>query len=234
MFRIPKLRVRNLQCHSSRLADYCLCSHSPCRILHGYGNWSLLIVADIQCNFRTRFRDFRHDAVILHRLFRPFQKINIPEDTAHPELILIFEIRTIAPFQDKYGNRILALFYRVCHIELARCMGHLTVSGIGAIHPYIKAAIHALKVQVQLRCLLILRIRKRMHIRTTRNILRHIRRIKRKWIADIRILMCVIACHLPDTRHRNLIKIRRIITALIKCIPHIIDALKIPEFPHAV
>ena len=223
MFRIPKLRVRNLQCHSSRLADYCLCSHSPCRILHGYGNRSLLIVADIQCNFRTRFRDFRRDPIILHRLFRPLQKIDIPEDTAHPELILIFEIRTIAPFQDKYGNRILALFYHVCHIELARCMGHLTVSGI-----------HALKVQVHLRSLLILRIRKRMHIRTTRNILRHIRRIKRKWIAEIRVLMRVIACHLPDTRHRNLIKIRRIITALIKCIPHIIDALKIPEFPHTV
>ena len=234
MFRIPKLRVRNLQCHSSSLADFRLCNHIPCRILHGYGNRSLLIVADIQCNFRTCFRDFRRDAVILHRLFRPLQKIDIPEDATHPELILIFEIRTIAPFQDKYGNRILALFYHVCHIKLARCMGHLTVSGIGAIHPYIKAAIHALKVQVHLRSLLILRIRKRMHIRTTRNILRHIRRIKRKWIAEIRVLMRVIACHLPDTRHRNLIKIRRIITALIKCIPHIIDALKIPEFPHAV
>ena len=234
MFRIPKLRVRNLQCHSSSLADFRLCNHISCRILHGHGNRSLLIVADIQCNFRTRFRDFRRDAIILHRLFRPFQKIDIPEDTAHPELILIFEIRTIAPFQDKYGDRILALFYHVCHIKLARCMGHLTISGIGAIHPYIKAAIHALKVQVHLRCFLILRIRKRMHIRTTRNILRHIRRIKRKWIADIRILMCVIACHLPDTRHRNLIKIRCIITTLIKCILHIINALKIPEFPHAV
>ena len=234
MFRIPKLRVRNLQCHSSRLVDFCLCSHSPCRILYGYGDRSLLIVADIQCNFRTCFRDFRRDAVILHRLFRPLQKIDIPEDAAHPKLILIFKVRTIAPFQNEYSNCIFALFYHVRHIELARRMGHLTISGIDAIHPHIKTAVHTFEIQIYLRCLLILRIRKRMHIRTTRNILRHIRRIKRKWIADIRILMCVVACHLPDTRHRNLIKIRRIIIALIKCILHIIDALKIPKLPHAV
>ena len=186
------------------------------------------------CRFLCASDNLCSDMVIADCLRRAFQQIDITKNTAHPELILIFQVRAIAPLQIQDGKGIPTLPDLCRHIELTHSMCYLTVSYIHTVQPHIEAAVHSFKIQKYFRRLLLLLIIKRVHICPTRHILRYIRRIKWKRIPDIRILMGIIACHLPGTRHRNLIKSGAIIFHVVKFFIYIINALKIPESPVTV
>ena len=113
-------------------------------------------------------------------------------------------------------------------------MRNLAVSYVRAIDPYVKATVYSFKVQKRFWRFLISTVLKSMYIGSTRNVLWHIWWIKRKWIPDVCILVCIISSHLPYTWNLNLIKIFCIIILLKERILNVIDAVKILEFPSSI
>ncbi len=116
-------------------------------------------------------------------------------------------------------------------MKFARRVRYLAVPDIDSVEPHIKAGIHPLEVQPHFRRFLIGGIVKFIHIRAARIVLRDIRRIKRKRIADIRILMSVISGHLPDPRNIHLRVRRDIISGLIERVLPRVNAAAVAEAP---
>ena len=169
--------------------------------------------------------------IVLDSVFRTFQKIHVPENTAHTELVLIFKIASIAPLHHQNSQGVFTLPEQFCHIKLTGGMGNLAVTHKTSIHPYIETGIHTLKVQVSLRGLRILLIGKIPDISAAGIHYRNIRRIHWERIAGIGILVVVITVILPDPRHFHLIKSRCVIAIPEKFFLHIINVLKITELP---
>ena len=48
--------------------------------------------------------------IILYVIFRPAYQIDIPDDTGHPEFVLIFQVRTVTPLENKDRQYVLPLF----------------------------------------------------------------------------------------------------------------------------
>ena len=112
-------------------------------------------------------------------------------------------------------------------------MRHLAVADEAAVHPHVETGIHALKIQECPRCFLLFFPLERSHVRTARVLIRHIRRIHRERVADIRILMVVMAIILPDGRHRNRLECRSVVSFCEKLLFYIVNTGKIAEFPVA-
>ena len=172
--------------------------------------------------------------IITDCLFWAFQNVHIPENTTHTEFVLIFQIRAITPLHYQHCHRIRSILKYIGNIKLACHMRNLAVSYVRAIDPYVKATVYSFKVQKRFWRFLISTVLKSMYIDSTRNVLWHIWWIKRKWIPDVCILVCIISSHLPYTWNLNLIKIFCIIILLKERILNVIDAVKILEFPSSI
>ena len=172
--------------------------------------------------------------IITDCLFWAFQNVHIPENTTHTEFVLIFQIGTITPLHYQHCHRICSILKYIGNIKLTGHMRNLAVSYVRAIDPYVKATVYSFKVQKRFWRFLISTVLKSMHIGSTRNVLWHIWWIKRKWIPDVCILVCIISSHLPYTWNLNLIKIFCIIILLKERILNVIDAVKILEFPSSI
>ncbi len=175
--------------------------------------------------------DRRFHKIIPYDFIRTNQQINITEDTTHTEFILVFQIASVAPFQNEDRQFIFPLPNRLAHIKFAGGMGYLAITDIIPIQPYIKAGIHTFKIQICFRRILFLPVIKFIDISTTRIIPGNIRRIKRKRIADVGILVGVVSGHLPDPGNIYPFISRIIITIFIKFLFQVIYAVIIAEFP---
>ena len=113
-------------------------------------------------------------------------------------------------------------------------MRHLTVPHILAVEPNIEAGIHALKVQICLRCIFIGDIHKIAQISAAGVIHRHIRGIYRERIADVGILVLIITVVLPNTGDGDGVPAACIKALLIKQLFKGMDALAVLELPIAV
>ena len=169
--------------------------------------------------------------IVADAFFRAGQQINVTEDTAHPEFVLVLEIAAVAPFDDKYGERIFSVAYHSGDIKFTRGVGDLTVADKAAVQPYIKAGIDALEIQVRTRRSRIFFIIEGMYISPARIDHRDIRRIHRKWVAVVCILVQVVAVVLPYPWHRNILKAVRIIAFPVKFILQVVNIFIISESP---
>ena len=77
-------------------------------------------------------------------------------------------------------------------------------------------------------------IHKTIHIGATGIVLRYIGRIKRKRIADIRVLMVIISLHLPCARNVDQTVTRTVIFWRIKRLLERIDTAVIMKLPSAI
>ena len=173
----------------------------------------------------------RFHKIVLNSVFRTVQKIDIAENAAHTEFVLILKIASVTPFHHQNSQRIFALAEQLGHVKLTGGMGNLTVAHKATVHPHIKAGVHTLEIQVSLRSFRVLLIGKIPDISAAGVHHRNIGWIHRERITDIRVLVMVIAVILPDTRHFHLIKGSRVIAILEKFFLYIINILEIMEFP---
>ena len=58
------------------------------------------------------------DDIVLDPVRRPVQEINVPENTGETELILIFQITSVAPLEDQNCQQVVSLLNKLCHIKL--------------------------------------------------------------------------------------------------------------------
>ena len=96
--------------------------------------------------------------IVLHRrahreiaqvVLRANQNINIAENAAHAQLVLVLQVAAVAPFQHEYGQLVFPFLHIGGDFKLARAVGNLAVTHKLPVHPHIEAGIHAFKVQVR-------------------------------------------------------------------------------------
>ena len=162
------------------------------------------------------------------------QKINISEDAAHTEFILVFHIAAVTPFQHQYCQTVFAVLQNVCQVKFAGGTGNLTVADIFAVDPNIEAGINAFKDKICIGCIIFSFVVEIPHICTAGIILWYIWRIEREGITNISILMRVVPEILPYPGNRDGIKLTHIKIVHVKFFFQIINAGKIFESPVAV
>ena len=128
IFRIPEHRVADLKVKCSILTDLPLCDTGTFPVF----DHNLCIYRRVKiksnryiCMVCSKFGRYM---VIPYHMLRPFQKIHIPKNTAHPEFILIFKIRTVTPFQHQNCQGIFPFFQEIRHIKFRCHVGYLTVT----------------------------------------------------------------------------------------------------------
>ena len=95
-------------------------------------------------------------------------------------------------------------------------MRDLAVAGILSIEPDKKAAVNSFKIQINSWRIDIFMVSKFSDVGSTGNILREIRRIKWKRVADVGVLVVVVSVVLPYAGYRNGIIIRQVTAGGIK------------------
>ncbi len=136
--------------------------------------------------------------IVPYMLFRAVEDIYIPEDSRHAELVLIFQVASVAPFENQYSNFVFSGLHKRRYIKFRCHVGNLTVSHEFTINPEIKTGINAFKIQVLGKVFLIFIKSKGAEIQSTGVVMGNVRRIIREGIAGIGILMAVIPLGLPD------------------------------------
>ena len=148
--RIPKLRIRYIQFTvptvrlSLRTQSTAGIKYTNIRFLHT----ACALPGKCNRSAKSIFVRLRHDPIVPDMVFRAGQKIDISENSRHSQFVLIFQIRSVTPFQHQHCQNIFPIYDVFCDIKLAGCMRYLTISHKHTVHPYVKTGIYPLKVQI--------------------------------------------------------------------------------------
>ena len=94
--------------------------------------------------------------IILHRsadgkvadvILGPGEQINVTENTAHAQLVLILQIAAVAPFHYQNGEKVFTGSHKGGDLEFACAVRYLAVADKFAVNPYIETGINTLKIQ---------------------------------------------------------------------------------------
>ena len=175
--------------------------------------------------------DVGGNEIVLDALFRPVQQVDITENAVHAEHILIFHVAAIAPFQHEDRQMVGAVLQKLRYIELTGGMGHLTVPDKLTVEPDVEAGGNALKIQKCARGSGILLVGEVVEVSAAGVLFRNIRWISGKRIADVGVLVVVVAVVLPHAGDRDAVKGGGIIADLVESILQIINTGVVPKFP---
>ena len=122
IFCIPKLRICNFQYRCSIFGNTSYCYNCPVSVF----NRNLYICRRVEFHVKFYFRkhtfDFSFYMIIADCLLRTFQNVHIPENTAHTEFILVFQIGAITPLHYQHCHSIRSILKQISNIKLA---GHM-------------------------------------------------------------------------------------------------------------
>ena len=139
--------------------------------------------------------------------FRAADEVHAAENAAHAQLILILEIRAVAPLEHEYRHGVLAFDKQVGHVEFARRVRNLAVARKLLVHPQVEAGIHALKIQVGAQLFVLGAHLKAAQVQAAGVLVRHKGRVKRNRVADVRVHVAVVAGVLPAGGHLDLVHV---------------------------
>ena len=139
----------------------------------------------------------RMDKVIGNACLRTLEKIDITENAAHAEFVLVFHIASVTPFEHQNSDVVLAFTDDGSDIKFTGGMGNLAVTDIGSVDPHIEAAVYAFKDQIGAGCGRLDLIGKGSAVGTAGIQMRYVGRVAGKRIADVGVLVMVIAVVLP-------------------------------------
>ena len=91
---------------------------------------SSLFRSDFHLNIRSTAPEFCGYPIILNMVLRADQKINIPDNTAGSELILVFQISAVTPFKNQYRNEIFSGNSKLRNVKFTGAVTYLAVAGI--------------------------------------------------------------------------------------------------------
>ena len=177
-------------------------------------------------------REGSRDHIIRDVRLGAAEKINIPDDPGHAELVLVLEVGAVAPFEGQHREEIFALAQEIRHVKLGGVVGHLAVTDVSSVQPDKKAGVDALENEMRARRLRVGMPGEGVPIGPAGILLRHIGRVKREGIADVRVLVGVVAAHLPGEGHGfgPPGRVRGIVLP-VEFVGERVDTRKIPEIP---
>lgn len=129
------------------------------------------------------------------------EQIDIAEDAAHAQFVLVFEIAAVTPFEHEHHERVFAGRDVLGHVEFARGMRDLRIADELAVEPHIETAVHALEVEVGARGGFARCVVECAAVDGAGVVRGHVRRVERERVARVRVLVVVVAVHLPHARH---------------------------------
>ena len=88
------------------------------------------------------------DGVVEEDRAWPRQEVDVPEDAAGAELVLILQVGAVAPLEYQDSKTVGAGTDVLGDVELTGGMGDLAVTDVGAVEPHVKTGVHALECQV--------------------------------------------------------------------------------------
>ena len=181
----------------------------------------------IDCKLRiVCIRHSRH-LIVGYMYQRPYPQLYAAEDTAQPPIVLIFEIRTVAPTIDLHREFVLACPHEFCHIKLRRRHRVLAIAHLLAVHPDVHRRMHTAEMQNEILRKHLLGDIDECHILShgiavlvgspvLRRLGSHARTILHKRVVDININRCAVALRLPVAGHRDLPPLTHVIVLAIE------------------
>ena len=157
--------------------------------------------ADLQFRRTQVLRKRCRDHIIFNVVLRAVQEIHVADDAGHPEFVLVLQITAVTPFQDQDCQKVLSLPEQAGDVKLRGMMRDLAVADVSTVQPHIEAGIHTLKIQIAAGRIRIPVPFELMQISAAGILPRHKGRIKRKRIADVRVLVLIVSPQLPAERH---------------------------------
>ena len=142
----------------------------------------------------------RMDKIILQAVFRAREDVHIAENARLTELVLILKVCAVAPLEHHDRQIVFTVDHIIGHVKFARAVRHLVVARQRAIYIHIAAGIHALEVKQVAHAFLLFDF-KRALMQAAGIVMRHIGRIKGDGIADVGVLVMIVALHLPHGGH---------------------------------
>ena len=222
---------RIIRCfHGRYAADYC----AGCIVEGDAGGNGGIVVTQADSNPCGAAVDVGGDEIVLDALLRAVQQVDITENAVHAEHILIFHVTAIAPFQHEDRQMVGAVLQKLRYIELACGMGDLTVPDKLTVEPDIEAGGNALEVQKCTRGGGIFLVSEVVEVSAAGVLFRNIRWISGERIADVGVLVVVVAVVLPHAGDRDAVKSGGIIADLIESILQVINTGVVPKFPASV
>ena len=135
IFRVPEMRIRHFHMERPVLRPL-LCHQITVSVQKATGDRNYLI-EEVECDSNltciTLFTRHCLYKIIKDPLLWPQQKIHIPEDTAHTEFILGFQITAVTPFEHEDCQHIFSVAQILADMKLAGGMGHLAVADKPAV-----------------------------------------------------------------------------------------------------
>ena len=222
---------RIIRCfHGRYAADH----RAGCIVEGDAGGNSGIVVTQADSNPCGAAVDVGGDEIVLNALFRAVQQVDITENAVHAEHILIFHVAAIAPFQYEHGQMVGTVLQKLSHIKLAGGMSHLTAPDKLTVEPDIEAGGNALKVQKCTRGSGIFLVSEVVEVSAAGVLFGNIRRISGERIADVGVLVVVVAVVLPHAGDRDAVKSGGIIADLIESILQVINTGVVPKLPTAI
>ena len=200
----------------------------------GGGRHGLAAVEPPDLDRGPRRVDRRGGEVVEEDGGRPREQVDVAEDPADAELVLIFQVAAVAPLEYKDGQAVGARLDDLGDVELGGGVRDLAVADVLAVEPHVEAGVDAFEGEMRARGVFTGRVLELVDVRAARIVLRDERRIEREGVADVRVLVVVVALVLPRARHRHTIETARGEVALVEVVPKLVDALEVPERPLTV
>ena len=166
--------------------------------------------------------------------FRAIQDVHIPEDAGGPELILVFQVAAVAPFQNQNCQGVLTVHNLIGDIELGSGVGNLVVAQVLAVEPCVQAGVYTFKVQVSARCVLIPLVLELGDVAAAGVFVGYVRGICGEGIADVGVVVLVVTVVLPDAGYRDGVVVLSPEAQFVEQIGQVVDIGVVLEFPISV
>ena len=159
----------------------------------------------------------------------PAQQVHVTEDAGGAELVLVLQVRAVAPLQHQHRDHIITGMHQAGDIEFAGGVGYLAVAHKAPVDPHVEAGIHTLEHQrAGAGHILHPEV---AHVQPAGVLRRHIGRIEGNRIAHVGVLIAVVAVHLPHRGHRDGLHRLVLRQEILRQVRH---AFKIAEAPPTV
>ncbi len=152
------------------------------------------------------------------------QQVDVPDDAAGTELVLVLEVGPVAPLEHEHGQPVVPRTNKAGDVELAGGVRDLAVPHVAAVEPYVEAGIHPLEVQVGARRVVPDQIVEIPDVAGARVVLRDVGRVERNGVADVGVLMLVVTEVLPRTWYLDRGEVPGRVVRCVEALGEVVDA----------
>ena len=197
---VPQVRVGDVDCDGVVFRD----AGGDGRALIGEHITHVGLAGHVQRNADAGVAagDVGDDGEVAHVVFGALEQVDVAEDAAHAQLVLILGIGAAGPLEHQHVDAVVAVEEVLCDVELAGGVRHAGKAHVGAVDPDEVGGVHALKVQV-IGAALALAQREVALVHGAGVVVGHKGRVVGDGVAHVGVLVGVVPIGLPDGGHRH-------------------------------